>query len=237
MNNKRTSTNVLLLGAALITLLSLAAGPAVAKDKKPPEVTVEGLVLVPDSKIAAAYVLPDADFSVFKRVMMDEAQVSFRRGWEQDQRRSVHRVTSRDIAQIKEGAAALLHEAFVEELEAGGYAVVSEPADDVLWLRPAIIDLDVTAPDTSRSARSRTFVSSAGAATLHLELRDSATGQLLARALDRQGARDFGTFQHSNQVRNSAEATRIFRGWAKLLREALDEVHGRDGESEEGDGE
>jgi hypothetical protein len=231
MNHSRTSKNLVLLGAALITVVGLGMSPALAGDE--PEVTVEGLVLVPDSKVAAAYVHPDADFSVFKRVMIDEAQVAFRRGWEQDQRRSVHRVTSRDIAQIKERAAELLREVFVEELEAGGYEVVSEPADDVLWLRPAIIDLDVTAPDNPRAGRSTTFVSSAGAATLHLELRDSVTGQLLGRALDRQGARDFGNFRHSNQVRNSAEATRIFRGWAQLLVQSLDRIHGRGGESKE----
>lgn len=234
MNNRRLDSRFLVAGAALLTLVSLGAATAFAKDKEPPDVTADGLVRVPDSKVALAYVHPDADFSVFKRVMLDEAEVAFRRGWEQDQRRSVHRVTSRDIALIKERTANLLHEVFLEVLQGDdGYEVVTEPADDVLWLRPAIVDLDVTAPDTGRSGRSTTFVSNAGAATLHLEMRDSVTGQLLARALDRQGARDFGNFQHSNQVRNSVEATRIVRGWAQLLRKSLDEVHGRGGESKE----
>ena len=230
MNIERFPKAPLVLISVLLAGTVLGAGPALGKDKEPPEVTVDGLVRLPDAQIGLAYVHPEADFSVYKRVMIDEAEVAFRRGWEREQRRSIHRVTSRDIEQIKQRMADLFREVFVETLEADdGYQVVDKPADDVLWLRPAIVDLDVSAPDTGRSGRSTTFVSSAGAATLHLELRDSVTGELLARALDRQGARDFGHFQHSSRVRNSAEATRILREWAGLLRDSLDEIHGRRG--------
>lgn len=229
-SSNKTAIAALMAVAALISVgAELAA--AKKKDNQPPQVTADGLQRIPETEVALAYVLPEADFSVYERLMIDEAEVAFRRGWERDQRRSVNRITSREITQIKERTADLLRESFIDVLEAdGGYRVVDKPDYDVLWLRPAIVDLDITAPDVNRAGRSTTFVSSAGAATLALELRDSVTGELLARVFDRQGARDFGHFQHSNRVRNSAEATRIMRGWAEILRRNLDQIHGRGGE-------
>jgi len=210
-----------------VALLSTLGGPTFGKEAGSSEMTFDGLKLVPDSKVAAAYVRPEADFSVYKRVKIMEAEVAFRQGWERDQNRSIHRITSRDIAQLKERAANTLREVFVEVLEADdGYQVVSEAAADVLLLRPAILDLDITNPDTGRQGRGNTFVSSAGAATLLLELFDSVSGEILARFVDRQGARDFGTMRLSTSARTSAEGRRIMTGWAKLLRKGLDEVHG-----------
>ena len=56
-----------------------------------------------------------------------------------------------------------------------GYPVVEEAADDVLLLRPAIVNLDVAAPETSRMSRGRSYVDSAGQMTLYIELYDSVT--------------------------------------------------------------
>ena len=55
---------------------------------------------------------------------------------------------------------------------------------DVLLRRPAIIDLDIAAPDTMSAGRSRTFTTSTGAATLYIELFDSASGASIGRAAD-----------------------------------------------------
>ena len=48
-------------------VLLIAAPMALASDD-PPEVTHDGLHLVPDSKVARAWVDPEADFSIYKRV-------------------------------------------------------------------------------------------------------------------------------------------------------------------------
>ncbi len=126
--------------------------------------------------------------------------------------------------------AQVFREVFVEELDTeGDYQVVDEIGDDVMIIRPAIIDLDVTAPDTGGAGRSRTYTSSAGAATLYVELYDSVTGEILARAIDRKAGRGYGHLRWSNRVSNSAEAKRVLREWAGLLRQRLDEVHGKGG--------
>ena len=58
--------------------------------------------------------------------------------------------------------------------------------------------------------------------TLLLELVDGTTGEVLARAQERQEARDMNRIQWSNSVTNRAEADRILKSWAKRLRAGLD---------------
>lgn len=215
--------------AGTILLVVLASATTLGAKEELPEVTHDGLHLVPDTQVAAAYVKPGVDFSGYDRLMILEAYVAFKKNWVREQQRSsIHRVTNRDVERMKREMAELFREVFVEELETkGGYPVVDGADTDVLLLRPAIIDLDVTAPDLDRAGRSYNFAASAGAATLFLELYDSVSGEILARVLDRQAAHDAGRIMSwSNRVTNRAAAERVLAGWAGLLRERLDAVHG-----------
>jgi len=110
---------------------------------------LDGLVAVEESQMHAAYIDPDADFSVFRRVSILDPHVAFRSNWQRDQNRSRSRnVRASDVERIKEDVAALFKDVFVERLEAAGFEVVNYADEDVLVLRPAIIDLW---PDTLRS--------------------------------------------------------------------------------------
>jgi len=75
---------------------------------------------------------------------------------------------------------------------------VVELRNQQLLARPAIINLDVNAPDTPRAGRTRTYAESAGEMTLYIELYDSVT--------------------------NKKAAEKILKGWASILLEALDEA-------------
>jgi hypothetical protein len=164
-------------------------------------------------------------------VRIDSVDVSFRKNWLRDQNRSHRslsgRISSSDMDDIREALAELFLEVFTEELEAGGYTVVNENGDDVLLLQPAIVDLDVAAPDTSLSqpGRTRTYSTSAGEMTLNMDFRDSATNSLIGRAIDRREDRPTNTITYSSRVTNTTEAKRMLRGWAKSLVEALDNAH------------
>ena len=186
----------------------------------------ENLVPVEDSQVAVAYIDPNADFSVFKRAMILDTFVSFRSGWERDQRRGTRsmRISSNDMERIKAQVSELFNSVFIEVLEADdGFGIVTEPDYDVLLIRAAIIDLDVTAPDTSSAGRSRTYTADSGAATLFIELYDSVSGQIIGRAFDRQAARNPGSMMRwSNRASNTADARRVFRDWATTLRGFLD---------------
>ncbi len=181
---------------------------------------------IEDSNAAIAEIDPNADFSVYTRIKILDAYVAFRSGWERDQARtgSRMRISASEVERIKTGVADLFKEVFSETLQADdGYEVVDEIGEDVLLIRPAIIDLDINAPDTMQPGRTRTFTAETGAATLYIELYDSMSSQIIGRAADRQTIRRPGdVFTWSNRATNTADGRRLFRGWAQALRDFLD---------------
>lgn len=214
-------------GALALFVLG-AAVPAPAAEPKLPTETPEGLVLQKGGAAQVVYVRPGVDFSRYRRIAILECPVSFRKGWELDQESQGARVTPEEIDRIEKGLSAAFLKVFTDELQKnGGYEIVTTGGEDVLVLRPAIIDLDVTAPDNMTAGRNYTFVSSAGSMTLYLELYDSVSSQLLARAIDRKADTGDGGFQWQTRVTNEADADRILRRWASALRERLDEIHGK----------
>jgi hypothetical protein len=190
-----------------------------------PEISHDGLHLVKEESSTVVYRDPDADFSVYTRYMMLEPYVAFRKNWERDTRVAGRPVPKDHIAKMKTEAARLLQEVFEEELGADdGFPLATAADDDVLLMRPAIIDLDVVAPDVPTAGRSRQYTADSMAATLVLELYDSVTGDILARAIDRQVMRQQGYARLSSSVTNVADARRIYKRWATRLRDAWEDV-------------
>jgi hypothetical protein len=218
-----------------LTVFSLST-VAFAQKKELPEITEDGLHRVHDAKMAIVYAEPGADLSAYGKVLILEPYVAFKKNWARNQRTqssSSLRVTSKDVENIKKGLAEEFHAVFQRELEAGGYPVVDQAAEDVLLDRPAIINLDVNAPDTPRAGMSQTYVASAGEMTLYLEIYDSVTGDLIAKALDRRADnRNSGFYTWANSVSNKMAADRILKGWATILVSALNEAKSSPSQSE-----
>jgi len=213
-----------LSGLALVLLIT--SGTLAAREDELPEVTLDGLHRVHDSRLAIVYAEPDADLGQYNRVLLLDAFVAFKKSWERDQRTagvSSSRVTSKDIENMKSTLSREFQSVFQTALEKGGYEVVNTPGEDVLLIRPAIINLDVNAPDTPRAGRSTTFTSSAGEMTLYVELYDSVTGDLIAKALDRRVDNQI-YYTWTNAVTNKKAAEKILNGWASILLEALNEA-------------
>ena len=129
------------------------------------------------------------------------------------------------MERIKADVGNLFEEVFAEKLSAdGGFKIVDEIGDDVLLLRPAIIDLDIAAPDLMSPDRSIVLTATAGGATIYIELFDSVSGRIIGRATDRQAIRAAGdSISWSNRAMNAAEARRVFGKWADQLRKFLDQ--------------
>ncbi|MDH4021365.1 MAG: DUF3313 domain-containing protein, partial [Xanthomonadales bacterium] len=145
---------------------------------KKPAVDNEGMELVRDSELATVYADPGADLSIYNSVWLKDAEVSFRKNWQRDQRRtSSHmRVRTSDMEKIQDDVATLFREVFTKELTEGGYQLVEEAGGDVLLVKPAIVNLDVVAPDVGNSSSfSRSYSNRAGEMTLNIELFDSLT--------------------------------------------------------------
>ena len=209
----------------VLTLSTVVSLPVIAEEDEGK--TFDNLKPVEDAAMAVAYIDPNADFGAFTKVMILEPFVAFQSNWQRDQRRGSRgtrgRVTARDMDRIKADVASMFREVFTDVLEANdGFEVVDESDYDVLLLRPAIIDLDITAPDTNSAGRSTTFVASAGAATVYIELFDSVSGSIIGRAADRRAARSNGRMSWSNRVMNRAEGRRMMTVWAERLRTFLD---------------
>jgi hypothetical protein len=211
----------------LITAACLLSGTAIAKQDELPAVSHDGLELR-KGKAAVVYVRPGVDFSGYQRFAILECPVAFSKDWERERKSGAARVSQKDMDEMKADLSAEFLKIFTDELQnKGGYQIVTTGAEDVLILRPAIIDLEVSVPDTMSAGRSYTLSESAGGMTLYLEIFDSVTGQILARAIDRQEDRGTGRIQWQNSVTNKAEADRMLRRWASALRERLDEVNGK----------
>jgi hypothetical protein len=199
---------------------SVLSGTAIAA--QPEQTTVDGLVLTPSKNVELLYTRPGATLAGYTKIAMLDCAVAFKKNWQRDQNDAGLRVSSADMDRIKTNLSGEFRKVFTEELTKGGYTMTDQGGEDVLILRPAIVDLDVTAPDVSTAGRSRSFSTSAGGMTLYIELFDGATGEILARVADRRDARDSGRMMWQNSVTNRAEADRMLRKWAQLAVKGLD---------------
>jgi len=228
MKSRKLFVSLLVAVSGLLVITA-----AYAKKQEFPEITVDGLHRVPDSKLAVVYAEPGASLAQYHRVKMLDAYVAFKKNWLRDQRSTSAdplRVKSSDVEKIKNTLAAEFQTVFTKALEDAGYEITDESAEDVMIVRPAIINLDVNAPDTLSAGRSRTYTSTAGEMTLYIELYDSVSGDIIAKALDRKADRaNAGFYTWSNSVTNKAAADRILKGWAKILVNAMNEAKTYDG--------
>lgn len=213
----------------ITSLLVVFAGLVIAVPglaDKYPDTTAEGLPRIKHKSLDAVYRHQDASLEGYTKVMIEPPPVSFRKNWQRDQNRSrgtSNKVTTEYMERARQDLSQRFVYVFTQELqEKGDYEVVAEAGEDVLLLRPEIIDLDVYAPDIKSPGRNTTYTTSAGRMTLKMDLLDSATESLIGRAIDRRRAREDSFGRMSNSVTNRAEADRMLRRWARILRDALD---------------
>ena len=209
--------------AAVILALTMTSS-AWAKDKLP-EVSKDGLHLLKHTKVRVAYAKPGASLENYTKVKILDCFVQFKKNYEREYNLNEvgldGRITDKDIATIKTRLAAEFKKVFTKELTKAGHEVVDDVGPDVLLLRPAILNLNVTAPETKWAGIGTTVVASAGQMTLYMELYDSASNELLARVIDPQAGMEGGV---ANRVTNAASADRILRHWADLLSKHLGDV-------------
>jgi hypothetical protein len=218
--------------AAVWVGLTITSAPVVLAKDAPPEVSQDGLHLKKQTKYRLVYVRPDATFTQYRRVAILDCAIEFSKTWLNDYNRSQRdpsrRIRDSDLEQAKADLSAAFKKIFTEEISGkGGYQISEGAAPDVLVLRPALINIQVNAPDLMTPGRSTTFVQSSGQMTLYLELWDSATNTILARVMD-TGADPTMYAQRSSSVSNRAAAEGLMRSWAQELHKRLDIVTGKD---------
>jgi Protein of unknown function (DUF3313) len=203
--------------AVALAVGAVALSPAAVASDKLPEVSPEGLKLLPKTKASAVYMRDGADFSGYDKVAILECPVAFRKDWQRDTNRDgLARVTDSDVTKIRTALSAEFQKVFSKELADKGQTVVTDGGTGVLILRPAIINLDIEVPNTT-APNAYTFTDSAGQATLYLELYDGVSGELLARVIDAEAAGNWGTTRLRTSSSNKADANRMLTEWADRL--------------------
>lgn len=211
----------------LLAILTLAL-PATAwsqAEALAPEVALDGLEQVEKTRHKEVYVAPGVDWGSYDAVIIDEATVAFRRNWQRDQNRAQpNRIRTSDMDRIRSSMSNLFDDVFSGELsDKGGYEIATGASQNVLRISPHILDLDLYAPDPrSAPGIQRSYVETAGSMTLKLHLYDSVTGDLLAVASEHKESPRRGYLQWANTVTNTAEFRMMLEGWARDLREGLE---------------
>jgi hypothetical protein len=214
----------------LATCMALIAPQASSAKQKPPQVTEDGLELKKQTRQRLVYARPGATFTQFQRVAILDCYVAFSETWLRDYNNSVRdlsrKIGNDDLERARQDLGKQFMKIFSEELRIGGYQISDAAEPDVLVLRPALINIQVNAPDLMTPGRTTTYAESSGQMTLHLELLDASTATVLARVIDAQA--DSSAFgQRTTSVDNQAAADRILRDWAVELRKKLDVVRGK----------
>jgi hypothetical protein len=197
-----------------------AAAPAAAPAPAPAE---DNLKLVSSSQLQRLYLAPGADLGHITGLILEPTEVAFRDNWVRDFNRTRRggsgRLTDTRAEQIKNDASQGLGDVFTNAFRNAGYQMVQAPGPGVLRIRPHIINLAITAPDV-RVGRSQIWSRDAGEAMLVLDVMESRSNALLARALDR---RILSSSQVSlrNAVTNRSDFQRLFETWARSAVEDL----------------
>jgi hypothetical protein len=160
---------------------------------------------------------PNVDWWVYKRLQIDPVTVYYAPDTQD------RRIEPAELKKLTDYAM----NAAVEAVK-GAYPVVQEPAPDVLRMRAAITDVVPANPLVNVATTAALFVPlDMGGAAIEVEFVDSRSGERLAALVDRRVGFPLhpGDFVHG--FTKWGHAKRAFDEWAKLLRDSLDEVHGK----------
>jgi hypothetical protein len=189
----------------------------------------DALVKIKSKHADKAYLLPGADFSPYKKVIIAPSEVAFQKNWLRDMNNQAmslsRRLSDKDAQKILAAARSGFDEIWAEAFKNSGYEVVTSPGNDVLKLVPTVFDLYVNAPDIQSGERTKSYTVEAGQATLSLDVRDSISGTLLGRVVDNRTAGiDMGQMQWATSVSNRADFGQLFKRWAKISADGLGEL-------------
>jgi hypothetical protein len=185
-----------------------------------------GALMAKDT-IPASYVKPDIDLSTYNRVMvrplnMDNIEV-LKPAWEQDNDEEWS-FNPEGRAEIQE----LFLDAMQRELETnGGYALVSEPAADVMRIEVELLSITPYVKPGTPASDGEHVISTLGSGdvVVSAEFRDSTTRELLILI---EGERTIGEkykeLSRENHIKN---VKKLFAKWGKTTREALDKAHAK----------
>jgi hypothetical protein len=159
------------------------------------------------SNVASAQVSTDADFSRYNNLMASELGIYFPQN---------HSTSVEDLQRIGQ----IFRDAFLTELE--GYVIVTEPGPRTMAVEASLVDLrNSSSTQIPKMRTSIMDLAEPGSILFLMEMRDSVSGRVLARAADSAKA---PTFSSADGIASDwASIEDAARHWAALFRSFLDE--------------
>jgi len=170
-------------------------------------VTTQSFKVSKNTNIESSQIAVGADFGKYDRLTVDGMGIFF----------------PKDAAPSKEEqerTRQIFRTAFLSELKA--YAIVTSKGPNILEIRPSLIDYrQSSGGDTQLVRRDLRDIANPGSLVFLMEMVDSESGEVLARAADSASVPSFGTGNNAitdwDAVQTAAER------WAELFRKFLDE--------------
>ncbi|HUQ10735.1 MAG TPA: hypothetical protein VM146_10510 [Steroidobacteraceae bacterium] len=205
-----------------VGLLAVFALLAACKASLPPaETTADGLVRVPSRPEGGVYRNLDADFTRYKRLMIEPLTVEFLEGW----RKQHPDVSDHEVRRIEAETTKNFGEAFSGILvDEGPFEIADVRAADVLVVVPRMLDLKIPAPETESDTGFRSYSPQPVSLQMTGELRDGVNGNVLLRVImiDSEDRSKITQAHGPNRVSNAREIRDALERWSRLVREAID---------------
>ncbi len=198
MNVIRHNT-IRLPGLALASVCVLATGCTT--------VTTQSFRVVDSPNVEAAYIAVGADFGKYDQLMAEDMGIYFP-------------TNAAPSVKDQQRTRQIFREAFLGQLT--DYRIVDGKGPTTLLVHATLIDFrNATGADVPLVRSELRDIARPGALLFLMELKDSTTGEVLARAADSASAPAFSTSTNSETDWSTVEssATR----WAKLFRQFLDD--------------
>ena len=187
----------------------------------PAETTDDGLVRVPSRPEGGVYRNLDADFTRYKRLMIEPLTVEFLKGW----RKQHPDVSDSEVRRIQAETAKNFLEVFTGILvDEGPFELAEVREADVLVVVPRMLDLKIPAPETESDAGYRSYSPRLVSMQMTGELRDGVNGDILLRVnmIDSEDRYKVDQISGPNRVTNAHEIRGGLERWSRLVREAID---------------
>ena len=184
------------------------------------ERTDDGLVRVPSRASGGVYRDPAADFTPFKRIILEPPTIEFTTDW-----REAHpEVKDAEVRRIRDEAVRLFREQFTRELvDRGNFELTDTLAPDVLLIAPRVVDLDIPAPEANTDLDKRSYTPGPVRMQITGDVRSAVNNNLLMRVIIFEGQSRYGNdeLRLANRSTNAHELLVGFGKWSKMLNEAL----------------
>jgi len=170
-------------------------------------VTTQSFRVIDSPNVEASFIAPDADFGKYDRLTADDMGIYFP-------------TNSAPSVDDQNRTRQIFRTAFLSELT--DYEIVQEKGPTTLKVQATLIDFrNASGADISSVRRDLQTIARPGALLFLMELIDSNTGKVLARAADSASAPPFSTSSDSVTDWSAVEAAAD--RWADLFRNFLDE--------------